>query len=278
MSVNAVTDVRAELGEGPRWDAATGALLWVDIEGRMLHRWDGSRVETRRFDERIGCAAPTDDGDVVVGLASRLALASSGETLARFPHGADVRANDGACDPSGRLWVGTMHLQQLPGAAALYRLDGGTLTPKLEGLTISNGLGWSADGAHMWFVDTPTQRIVEYAYDGELGEQRTFAAIEKADGSPDGLAVDDQDGVWVGLWGGSCVRRYAPDGDLDRVIALPAANVTACCFGGPDRRTLFITTAAPDGRLYAVDVDVAGPAAQPFRRTAPSDAEPTSAR
>jgi len=278
VSVNAVTDVRAELGEGPRWDAATGTLLWVDVEGRMLHRFDGTSVETRSFDERIGCAAPTDGGDVVVGLASRVALASTGKTLARFPHGGDMRANDGACDPAGRLWVGTMHLQQLHGAAVLYRLDGGTLVPKLDGLTISNGLGWSADGTRMWFVDTPSQRIVEYAYDGELGASRTFAAIDPADGSPDGLTLDDEGCVWVGLWGGSCVHRYAPDGDLDRVVPVPAENVTACCFGGRDGRTLYITTAAPDGRLYALDAGVSGPPAQPFRSTAPSDAEPTSAR
>jgi sugar lactone lactonase YvrE len=275
MSVDVLTDVRAGLGEGPRWDAATHSLLWVDIEGRMLHRWDGASVESQQFDERIGCAAPTDDGDVVVALASRVALASSGETLARFPHGADMRANDGACDPDGRLWVGSMHLDQLAGVAALYRLDGDRLVQKLDGLTISNGLGWSADGARMWFIDTPSQRVVEYAYDGELGERRTLVTIDAEDGSPDGLAVDDDGCIWVALWGGSCVRRYTPDGDLDRVIPVPAENVTSCCFAGT---TLFITTAAPDGLVYVTDAGVSGPPAQPFRRTAPSDAEPTSAR
>lgn len=275
MSVEPLTELRCELGEGPRWDAATGTLLWVDIEQKLLHRWDGTRVESQRFDERIGCAAPTEDGDVVVALASRVALASTGETLARFPHGPDLRANDGACDPEGRLWVGTMHLEQTRGAAALYRLDGGELVEKLDGLTISNGIGWSADRSRMWFVDTPTQRIVEYDYDGELGECRVLARIEEEDGSPDGLAVDAEDGIWVALWGGSCVRRYTPDGDLDRVIPIPAEHVTSCCFAGT---TLYVTTAAPDGRVYVTDAGVAGPACQPFRRTAPSDAEPTSAR
>ncbi|HVU77624.1 MAG TPA: SMP-30/gluconolactonase/LRE family protein [Gaiellaceae bacterium] len=274
-SVEVCIDVRCELGEGPRWDAATGTLLFVDIERRTMFRWDGSSLETQRFDERVGCLAPTVDGDVVVGLASRVALASTGETLARFPHGPDVRANDGACDPDGRLWIGTMQLDERPGAAALYRLDGDRLVEKLGGLTISNGLGWSADRTRMWFVDTPTQRVVELAYDGELGARRTFAEVDAADGSPDGLAVDDEDCVWVALWGGSAVRRYTPDGELDRVVAVPARNPTSCAIGGT---TLYVTTAAPDGRVYCVDAGVTAPPAQPFRRTAPSEAEPTSAR
>jgi sugar lactone lactonase YvrE len=272
VSLDVLCDARCELGEGPRWH--DGVLTWVDIDGRALHRWDGSHSVVQ-LDERVGCANPTDDGDIVVGLASRVALASTGETLARFPHGADVRANDGACDPAGRLWIGTMHLEQAHGAASLYRLDDGELVPKVDGLTISNGIGWSRDGTRMWFVDTPSQRIVEYAYDGELGERRVFATIDPEDGSPDGLAVDDEDGIWVALWGGSCVRRYSPEGDLDRVLPVPALNVTACCFGGS---TLYVTTAAPHGHVYAVDVGVSGPPAVPLRRTAPSEAEPTSAR
>jgi sugar lactone lactonase YvrE len=268
-------DVRCTLGEGARWDAATGTLLFVDIEAGTMYRWDGARCETQRFDERIGCLAPTADGDVVVGLASRIALASTGETLARFPHAADVRANDGACDPDGRLWVGTMQLDERPGAAALYRLDGGRLVEKLGGLTISNGLGWHSDGSRMWFIDTPTRRIVEFAYDGELGERRTLVELEDGTGFPDGLLVDDEDCLWVALWGGSSVRRYSPQGELDRIVELPAEYPTSCAIGGT---TLYVTTAKPDGRVYALDVGVTAPAARPFLRTAPSDAEPTSAR
>lgn len=275
MSVGACIDVRCLLGEGPRWDAATGTLLFVDIEGRTLYRWDGSSLETQRFDEYIGCLAPTTDGDVVVGLASRVALASTGATLARFPHAADVRANEGACDPEGRLWIGTMQLDERPGAAALYRLDGDRLVEQLEGLTISNGLGWHSDGSRMWFIDTPTRKIVQFDYDGALGAQRTLVEVEEGAGFPDGLLVDDEDCLWVALWGGSSVRRYTPDGELDRIVELPAEYPTACAIGGT---TLYVTTAKPDGRVYAVDVGMTAPPATPFRRTAPSEAEPTSAR
>jgi sugar lactone lactonase YvrE len=275
MRAEVCIDVRCRLGEGPRWDGASGTLLFVDIIGRTLYCWDGASLDEQRFDEYVGCVAPTAEGDVVVGLASRVALASTGETLARFPHAADVRANDGACDPDGRLWVGTMQLDERPGAAALYRLDGDRLVEQLGGLTISNGLGWRSDGARMWFIDTPTRAIVEFAYDGELGARRTLVEIEEGAGFPDGLLVDDEDCLWVALWGGSCIRRYTPDGELDRVIDVPAEYPTACAIGGT---TLYVTTAAPDGRVYAVDAGVTAPPATPFRRTAPSDAEPTSAR
>jgi sugar lactone lactonase YvrE len=262
-------DVRSGLGEGPRF--RDGILTWVDIEGCALHRWDGAHsVEV--YDGMLGCANPTEDGDVVLGLADRIELAATGEVLARFPHGEDVRANDGACDPSGRLWVGSMALDERTGPATLYRLDGSTLTPKLEGLTIANGLGWSPDASRMYYVDTPTKRVDVYEYDGELGAGRTFAEV---DGHPDGLCVDDEGCVWVAIYGGSRVERFTPDGALDRVVRVPEENPTACCFGGS---TLYVTTGRGGGYVYAGDAGVAGPEANVFRRTAPSDAEPTSAR
>jgi sugar lactone lactonase YvrE len=130
----------------------------------------------------------------------------------------------------------------------------------------------------MYYVDSLTQRVDVFDYDGNLANRRPFVSIDRGDGIPDGLAVDDDGGVWVALWGGGCVRRYAPDGSLADELAIPGEHVTACCFGGEDGRALYVTTAAPDGRVYVADVGVAGPPAEPFRRTAPSDAEPTSAR
>jgi len=271
VSVVVYAGTRAELGEGPRWDAAAGCLLWVDVERGELHRGG----ETTGFGERVGSAAPTDDGDVLVATATGLVLAGSGETLARFPHGADTRANDGACDPAGRFWIGTTALDFRDGGGALYVFDG-RLECVLPGVGLSNGLGWHAE--RMYYVDSNTQRIDVFDWDGRPSNRRPFARVDRADGIPDGLAVDDEGGVWLALYGGSCVRRYDPDGTLVEELALPAENVTACCFGGADGRSLFVTTAAPDGRVYVADVGVSGPPAQPFRRTAPSDAEPTSAR
>ena len=120
VSLEILCDVRCRLGEGPRW--RDGVLTWVDIEGRALHRWDGSHAVIE-LDAMVGCANPTEDGDVVLALADRIELLGTGEVLARFPHGPEVRANDGACDSDGRLWVGTLALDETPGAGALYRLE-----------------------------------------------------------------------------------------------------------------------------------------------------------
>jgi len=272
----------ALLGEGPRWDAAAHRLLWVDIEGRALHLFDPARGEDRSIplDERVGAAAPMASGGVLVALADRLAVVELEQealrTLTRIPHDERMRLNDGACDPAGRFWVGSMALDESPGAAALYRYtsDGG-LQHVLGDVTMSNGLGWSPDGGTMYYVDSLTFRIDAFDFDpatGEISSRRQWVAIEPGAGTPDGLAVDDDGGVWLALWGGAAVRRYSTDGALDHVLAVPTDNVTACCFGGDDGRSLYVTTASvhlPDeqplaGSVFVTDVEVSGPPARPF--------------
>ena len=296
----------ATLGEGPRWDAPGRRLLAVDIEGRRLHRFDPTTGQDRPLDlgERIGVALPVEGGGLLLALARRLAVldvaANKIETFAAFPHGDDVRANDGACDPAGRLFVGTMALDERPGGGALYRYTAEAgLERVLDAVTLSNGLGWSPDGTRMYYVDSPTRRVDVFDYEpttGEPGARRPFARIAAEDGVPDGLAVDDEGGIWVALYGGGAVRRFDADGRLDRVLEVPATNVTACCFGGPDGRSLFVTTARQGlaqaelareplaGSVFVADAGVAGPPATPFvhgggtRSTAPSEADETSAR
>lgn len=273
---------QALLGEGPRWDARSRRLLWVDIEGRALHVFDPASGHDRDLPlgSRVGSAAPMDSGGVLVALADRLAVVDlddgSTRTLVEIPHGKGMRLNDGACDPAGRFWVGSMALDETPGAAALYRFSHGSgLDRVLDGVTLSNGLGWSRDGTTMYYVDSPTYRIDAFDVDvaaGEISGRRQWVAIEPGAGIPDGLAVDDEGGVWLALWGGGAVRRYAPDGALDLVLEVPTDNVTACCFGGDDGRSLYVTTASVDldeeqplaGSVFVAEVDVSGPAAQPF--------------
>ena len=273
----------ATLGECPRWDAAAGRLLWVDIEGRELHVFDPATGDDRAIvlDNRVGAAAPMTDGRVLVALADRLAALrledESLETLVPFPHGPDLRVNDGACDRDGRFWIGSTELEFAPEAGSLYRYDG-RLVEVLTGVTLSNGLGWSPDGGRMYYVDSLTYRIDVFDYDGLPTNRRPFVRIERGGGVPDGLAVDDEGGVWIALYGRGRVRRYDADGNLDHVLEVPARRVTACGFGGGDGRQLFVTSAAPDGRVFVADVGVSGPPAQAFRSTAPSDAEPTSRR
>jgi sugar lactone lactonase YvrE len=169
----------------------------------------------------------------------------------------DNRFNDAKCDARGRLWAGTMSLVRAPGSAALYRIDGPEAEPVvvLDGLTIGNGLGWNGASDLMYYVDSPTQRIDMLDFDlatGAVAGRRPFAEIAAADGLPDGLAVDAEDHVWVALFGGGALRRYTPDGELDRVIALPVSNPTCPVFGGPALDDLYVTTARhrlPDAEL-----------------------------
>ena len=286
--------IRSEalLGECPRWDPLARRLLWVDIEGRALHIADPVRGEDRSIPlwSRVGAASWTTSATtVLVALADRLALLEledgSIRTLVEVPHAGHMRMNDGACDAAGRFWVGSMALAETAGVAALYRYADGALARVLDGVTLSNGLGWSPDGSRMYYVDSLAFRIDVFDFDvvaGTIANRRPFVTVDRADGTPDGLAVDDEGGVWLALWGGRAVRRYSDDGSLDRVVDVPALNVTACGFGGDDRRSLFITTAAPDGSVFVTDAGVAGPAPHAFQidgsSTAPSDAEPTSAR
>jgi sugar lactone lactonase YvrE len=286
--VEVAVRANAKLAEGPRWDAAARRLLWVDIEGRKLHVLEGGEDRAMAFEAMVCAAAPTSGGAVLVALADRLALVDladeSVRTLVRLPQGPALRSNDGACDAAGRFWIGTMGLDQAPGAGALYRYDG-SLERVLDEVTLSNGIGWTRDDARMYYIDSPLQRVDLFDFElasGRVENRRRFVSIDESDGIPDGLTVDDEGGIWVALYGGSCVHRYDESGHLDAVLEVPAENVTSCCFGGDDGRSLFVTTAAPDGNVYVTQPGVSGPPAHVFHaggtRTAPSDAEETSAR
>jgi len=278
----------AKLAEGPRWDAAARRLLWVDIEGCELHVLENGQDRAIGLDAMVGAAAPTNSGGVLVALADRLALLDladeSVRTLVRLPHGPALRSNDGACDAAGRFWIGTMALDETPGAGALYRYDA-SLERVLDEVTLSNGIGWTRDATRMYYIDSPVQRVDLFDFElasGRVDNRRPFVSIDESDGIPDGLTVDDEGGVWVALYGGSCVHRYDESGHLDAVLEVPAKNVTSCCFGDGDGSSLFVTTAAPDGNVYVTQPGVSGPPAHVFHaggtRTAPSDAEETSAR
>jgi sugar lactone lactonase YvrE len=284
--VEVALNAGALLGECPRWDAATGRLLWVDIEARTLHLFDPASGDDRsiRFDDRVGAAAPATGGGVLVALADRLAMVDlddeSVRTLAKFPHGDGLRLNDGVCDAAGRLWVGSLALDYAPGRGALYRYSSEEgLDRVLEEVTISNGIGWSLDGGTMYYIDSMAYRVDAFDFDlanGEISDRRPFVVIERGAGIPDGLTVDDEGGIWVALWGRAAIRRYSPHGELDRIVDVPTDNVTACCFGGADGRSFFVTSASvelPDerrrmqplaGSVFVTDVGVSGPPARPF--------------
>ena len=269
----------AELGEGPRWDAATATLLWVDVPRKSVHRYDPvTGVDAvRQVPDVVSLALPRRRGGVVVGLPDGLHFLNGEHSIglvAIESKRADTRTNDGACDAAGRLWVGTMALDERSPIAALYRVDPDyRVTTVLTGTTISNGLGWSPSGRCFYFIDSPTRRIDAFDCDlatGTLENRRPFAVVEVEGAVPDGLTVDAEGCVWVALHGGWGLNRYSPDGELVAEVRLPVARVTSCCFGGADLRDLYVTTRRDglsdaevagqplSGALLRLDVGVAG--------------------
>ncbi|OQR65436.1 calcium-binding protein [Streptomyces maremycinicus] len=252
MTTSYEVAVRAEavLGEGPTWDPATGRLLWLDILGSRLHGYDPStgRRTVRVTDQHVGAAKPRAGGGLVLNLRDGVGLLDpdGGFRWLRHEPVPGRRANDAAVAPDGSLWAGTMRYDEAPGGGTLSRITGdGSAGTVLDDVAVSNGTGWSPDGMLMYYVDSPTRRVDVFAHapDGRVSDRRTLVEIEDGAGFPDGLTVDADGCVWVALWDGGAVRRYTPEGVLDRVIDLPTPRITACAFGGADLTDLYITTA-----------------------------------
>lgn len=279
----------ADLGEGPVWDARAQQLLCVDITGRKIHMLDlrSGTMISAATPTMVGCVALRASGGCVAALASGLAsvdLASGRVTPLPAPpehDPASCRFNDGKCDPQGRLWAGTMSLHGASAAGALYCFSEAKQSRQtLTGVSISNGLAWSADSATLYYIDSPTRRVDAFVFDGDtaaLGARRTALSLDLP-GVPDGCTIDDEGMLWIAHWDGSCVTRWDPrtGAQLAR-IAVPAPRVTSCTFGDADSGTLYITTARnglspaqlaafPDsGGIFACRPGVSGPPAVAFR-------------
>lgn len=268
-------------GEGPFWDAVHHRLLLVDMlagavvdvaaDGSVGRRTLGSVAAAIRARRGGGYVLATEDRVVLLGPDLNLEV-----ELPPFFDDPSVRMNDGGCDPLGRFHIGTMAYDESPGAGRLFRLDADRrVSPVLSDVTISNGLQWSRAGDTALYVDTPTGRVDRFDVDaatGTLSGRRPFVTVA-GPGLPDGMAIDEEDGIWVALWGGGAVHRYDATGRLDLVVELPVTQVTACTFGGPDLRTLFITTSRlsvetgeqPDaGAVFRYQAGVRGAVPHPF--------------
>ncbi|WP_335937986.1 SMP-30/gluconolactonase/LRE family protein [Streptomyces sp. PTD5-9] len=239
----------AELGEGPTWDPVARRLIWVDIDAARVHTYDpaSGRRTVQDTEQHVGAAKPREGGGLVVNLRDGIGLYDPDGAFRWLVHDPRPgrRGNDAAVAPDGALWAGTMRYDGAEAGGDLTRVapDGG-VTPVLPEVTCSNGIGWSPDERLMYYVDTPTGRVDVFDFDGERAvNRRPFAVVEEGAGFPDGLTVDADGAVWVALWDGAAVRRYAPDGSLDRIVELPVQRPTACAFGGADLRDLYISTA-----------------------------------
>ncbi len=251
----------ALLGESPLWHPIEQVLYWCDIPGRALHRWqpDSGAHQSWRFDVEPSCCVPLQGGGLLLSMRDgiwRFDTDTGQRTLVAPPpyDPALERFNDGKADAAGRFWVGTIHDKREP-KAALYRLAGGVVKCMAGGITVSNGLAFSPDGDTMYWADTKSHTLWVFdvdAQDGGLSRQRIFQsyppraagqALASYGGRPDGAAVDAEGAYWVAMFEGQRLLRYAPDGALLAELPLPVRCPTMPCFGGPDLKTLYITTA-----------------------------------
>jgi sugar lactone lactonase YvrE len=273
-----VQDARADLGEGPAWDARSGCLYWVDIHIGHLHIFNPKDGTDHYINvgEFLGCVAPRRSGGLVLGLRRGFALldahpsrnilpeqmhspSSIVQSPASFRDGQPSRLNpeahlpgnrfnDGKCDPAGRFLAGSMDDAEIAASGSLYSLDpDGTLTTLVTGTRISNGLTWSPDYHTFYFIDTPTRTVMAYDYDlatGQIAHPRPSISVPPAFGWPDGMTSDDEGMLWVAIWAGAKLTRWDPaTGSLLAMVDFPALNVSSCAFGGPDRTDLYVTSA-----------------------------------
>jgi xylono-1,5-lactonase len=251
-AVECIWPVGAQLGEGPFWSAAEQAVWFVDIKGRKIHRYHEPTGETRSWDapSEPGFILPAAEGHLVCGL--RAGLHHFDPKTGEFklfqvvePHTPNNRLNDGFVDREGYLWFGSMDNNEAEPTGSLYQLVKHGCRRRDAGYVITNGPTASPDGRTLYHTDTLKKEI--YAFErtpaGDLSGKRVFARIGPDDGHPDGPVVDSQGVLWSGLFGGWGINRYAPDGRLLSKLKVPVANVTKLAFGGPDLRTVYITTA-----------------------------------
>lgn len=251
-------NTKAELGEGAFWNHKTKTFYWIDIEGKQLHIYDPATGKNQSFEtpSRIGTVVPANSHEAMVALEDGIYIMDTSDgsiTLYAAIENdmPDNRMNDGKCDPSGRFWAGTMHMPQTAANGTVYKIEsGGKVKAMIDSVTISNGIVWTKDAKTMYYIDTPTGYVRAYDYNNEYGlisNARIVIEVPDSLGYPDGMAIDSEDKLWIGLWNGNKVARYDPlNGQMISSIEVPAHNVTSCAFGGPALDTLYITTARVD--------------------------------
>jgi L-arabinonolactonase len=290
-----MTDVRIafdaanHLGESPIWAPEEQALWWVNCEHPPeLHRWSPptGRHDVWPMPQRIGGFVPKTGGGLLVALADGIydfdPEDGTFSLRAKSPFPPNVRLHECHCDRQGRFWVGGYDLDfdtdRSAAGAALCRLVGDRLEPVMEDVSVTNGLAFSPDGLTMYAADSPKRRVDAFDLDpatGQVSNRRVFLALSDGEGFVDGATVDSAGGYWLANVAAGALRRYSPDGTLDRIVALPFSNPTKPAFGGPDLRTLYVTSTqmkmpafmtptAENGPVFALEPGEKGVPEVPF--------------
>jgi D-xylonolactonase len=252
-----VADSPCDIGENPLWHSLEQRLYWTDITRGRLYRYDpvtGKHEQCYQGESVGGFTIQADGALLLFMLRGRIAIWRGGElenVVGEIPADREGRFNDVIADPAGGVFCGTVALPVGSRPGRLYHLDtDGTLHVVLEGVTVSNGMGFTPDRRHMYFTDTRPRRIYLFDYDetsGALSNQRVWLQLPEGVGGPDGMTVDAQGFVWSARWDGGALYRYTPEGMEQQRISFPARKVSCPTFGGPDFTDLYVTTALSGG-------------------------------
>jgi len=257
-NVSCVIDSKSGLGEGPLWSHTRERLYWVDIDAGIVHSFDpvsGNKhsIETGRRVGAVVCRAEDAGGGLVLATDAGFYLLDEicGElTFLSDPESGneDTRFNDGKCDPAGRFWAGTMSYSRTRGSANLWCLDTDySVTRRVSGVTVSNGITWSLDTEKMYYIDSSEFAVVAFDFireSGEISNPRPVILVPHEIGKPDGMCIDSEGMLWIALFRGGAVSRWDPEtGKLLELVEIPCKYVTSCAFGGGDMKTLYVTTA-----------------------------------
>ncbi len=271
-------------GEGPFWDAATGRIFCMDVlEGELVAVDRAGALSRYSMPSRVTTVIRRRASGGFV-IATERGIISANEDLTAFEPIADViddsnlRTNDGGCDPLGGFVIGTMAYDERPGGGAVYRVTPDhQVIELLSPVSISNGVQWSADGTRVFYIDTPTRRVDTFDVDPETGawsDRRVHIELDRGPGYPDGAVIDEDDGLWVALWGAGAVNHYDATGHLVETITVPGVTqASSCAFGGDGRDVLYITTSRQGlpsghepfaGAIFAVQTKSRGAVAREF--------------
>ncbi|MEO5807203.1 SMP-30/gluconolactonase/LRE family protein [Devosia sp.] len=272
-------DSQCSLGEGPIWHPLRNQLFYFDINNKKLFaaEADGTAVDTWWFDEIVAAAAVIDRDTLAIATETGLKKLDLNTRMITLivdieADNADTRTNDSRVDRTGGFWIGTMRKAEDAPGGSVYHYRAGKLAKIITDVSVPNATCFSPDGKIAYFTDSGTKRILKSATDPEtgkpVGEWSLFAVSER--GYPDGAVTDSEGYLWNARWGGGCVVRHAPDGSIDQIIDVPVSQVSCPALGGPDLKTLFLTTANKNlsaaqltaervaGGVFAIDVDVPG--------------------
>jgi sugar lactone lactonase YvrE len=286
MTPELIADYECETGEGPLWHPGEQRLYWADIPTGRMFRYDPASGLHEQFyqGEVVGGFTIQADGGLLLFMARGAVKIWRGGELTpiidEIPDERESRFNDVIADPAGRVFCGTMPTESQLGR--LYRLDtDGGLTKLLDGIGVSNGMGFTPDRQRMYYTDSAKREIYLFDYDqdtGDITNQQLFVQTPEGEGFPDGLTVDAEGYVWSARWDGSCLVRYAPDGSEDLRVDFPAKKVSSVTFGGADYSDIYVTTAGGNdkpqegpgaGGLFRLNLGIRGMPEFPSRIISP---------